>query len=144
MPTPLSDITHVIQLAIAPVFLLTAVATILSVLTGRLARAVDRRRVLVAELPGLEETVAGLARQELAFEHQRIRMVYIAIGLAVLCALLVCLLISIAFIDAFIALDLGKLVASLFVLALIALTGSLAVFMREIFLAVDSVRAPIR
>jgi len=144
MPTPLSDITHVIQLAIAPVFLLTAVATILNVLTGRLARAVDRRRVLVAELPGLDETVAALARQELSFEHQRIRMVYIAIGLAVLCALLVCLLLSIAFIDAFIAFDLGKLVAALFVLALIALTGCLAVFMREIFLAVDSVRAPIR
>jgi len=71
-------------------------------------------------------------------------MVYIAIGLAVLCALLVCLLISIAFVDAFLAWNLGKLVAAIFVLALIALTGSLGVFMREIFLAVASVRAPIR
>src|SRR5947208_1427236 len=144
MPTPLSDITHVIQLAIAPVFLLTAVGAILNVLTGRLGRAVDRRRVLTAELPNLDAALAALARQEVEFEHQRIRLVYVAIGLAVLSALIVCLMISIAFIDAFVALDLGKLVAALFVLALVALTGSLAVFMREIFLAVASVRAPIR
>ena len=144
MPAPLGDIGHVIQLAIAPVFLLTAVGAILNVLTGRLARAVDRRRVLTAELPHLDAAIAGLAQQELDFENRRIRLVYIAIGLSVLCALLVCLLIPIAFIDAFVALDLGKVVAALFVLALLALTGSLAVFMREIFLAVASVRAPIR
>ena len=142
--TPLDDISHVIQLAIAPVFLLTAVGTILNVLTGRLARAVDRRRVLTSEMPRLEAELGQLARHELAFENRRIRLVYVAIGLAVMAALLVCLLISIAFLDAFVAMNLGKLVAALFVLALVALTGSLAVFMREIFLAVDSIRAPIR
>src|SRR5205823_13521227 len=132
MPVVLDDISHVIQLAIAPVFLLTAVGTILGVLAGRLARAVDRRRVLTSELPNLvDAALAELARQELAFEHRRIRLVYVAIGLAVMSALLVCLLISIAFLDAFMAISLGKLVAALFVLALVALTGSLAVFMRE-------------
>ncbi|HZQ74593.1 MAG TPA: DUF2721 domain-containing protein [Burkholderiales bacterium] len=144
MPAPITDISHVIQLAIAPVFLLTGIGTILNVLTGRLARAVDRRRVLMSEMPNLDAPVAALAQQELAFEHRRIRLVYVAIGLSVLSALLVCLLISIAFIDAFIAMNLSKLVATLFVLALVALTGSIAIFMREIFLAVDSVRAPIR
>jgi hypothetical protein len=41
---PIDGITHAIQLAVAPVFLLSAVATLLGVLTGRLGRAVDRRR----------------------------------------------------------------------------------------------------
>jgi len=144
MPAPLTDISHVIQLAIAPVFLLTGVGTILNVLTGRLARAVDRRRVLVAALPGLDAALAELAWRELGDQERRIRLVYVAISLSVACALLVCLLISITFIDAFAAWNLGKLVAALFVLALIALTGSLAVFMREIFLAVSTVRTPIR
>ena len=40
---PLSDISHVIQLAIAPVFLLTAVGTLLNVLAGRLG---DRKSVV--------------------------------------------------------------------------------------------------
>jgi len=86
---PLGDIAHVIQLAIAPVFLLTAVATILNVLTGRLARSVDRRRSLAAALPRLEGDTAELARREVEFEVRRIGLIYRAITLAVLCALLV-------------------------------------------------------
>jgi len=42
----IAAIAHVIQLSIAPVFLISGVATFLSVLTNRLARIVDRARVL--------------------------------------------------------------------------------------------------
>ena len=42
----LSDITHTIQLAVAPVFLLSALGTTLSVLTTRLSRIIDRARLL--------------------------------------------------------------------------------------------------
>lgn len=97
---PLGDIEHVIQLAIAPVFLLTAVGTLLGVLANRLGRAVDRRRVLTTVLPQLGAELAVLARRELDFEHRRIRLVYVAISLAVMCALLICMLIALAFIDA--------------------------------------------
>ena len=58
------DITRTIQLAIAPVFLLTAIGTIINALTGRLARAVDRRRAIEEILPAL----AGNAYEE-KFEH---------------------------------------------------------------------------
>ena len=37
-----SDITRIIQLAVAPVFLLTAIGTILSALNNRLGRIVDK------------------------------------------------------------------------------------------------------
>ena len=140
---PLSDIAHVIQLAIAPVFLLTAVSTVLAVLTGRLGRAVDRRRSLMAAVSGLEGGTADLARQEIAFEVHRIGLIYVAILMAVMSALLVCSLISLAFIDAFVTWDLGKLIAILFVLAMVALIGSLSIFLREVFLSVDSPRAPV-
>jgi len=141
--TPLSDIAHVIQLAIAPVFLLTAIGTVLAVLTGRLARAVDRRRSLMAAVRNVEAGTADLVQQEIAYEVRRIRLIYFAISMAVMSALLVCGLISLAFIDAFMAWDLGKLIAVLFVLAMVALIGSLSIFLREIFVAVNSPRAPI-
>ena len=141
--TPLSDIAHVIQLAIAPVFLLTAIGTVLAVLTGRLGRAVDRRRSLTAAVARVQDAMAALAQQEIAFEVRRIRLIYIAISMAVMSALLVCGLISLAFIDAFVGWDLGKLIAALFILSLVALIGSLSVFLREIFLSVNSPRAPI-
>jgi hypothetical protein len=140
---PLGEIGHVIQLAIAPVFLLTAVATIINVLVGRLGRSVDRRRALAAALPRLEGEIASLARLEVDFEVQRISLIYRAITMAVMSALLVVLLITIAFIDAFIAWDLRNLVALCFVFAMFALVGSLAIFLREIFLSVNSPRAPV-
>jgi hypothetical protein len=142
-PAPLSDIGHVIQLAIAPVFLLTAIATILNVLAGRLGRAVDRRRVLAAALLKLDGEIASLARQELEYEMRRIKLIYVAITMAVFAALLVAALISLAFIDPFVQLEFTTLIAVLFVLAMLALVVSLAILLREIFYAVNSPRAPL-
>jgi len=144
MPTmQFGDVTHVIQLAIAPVFLLTAVGTLLNVLANRLGRAVDRRSVLNARLADLGGPTMQSAGDELAILERRFRLIYAAIFLAVLCALLICLLIALAFVDALVSLDLAKLVAVLFVLAMLALIGSLGAFMREIFLGVNTVRCPI-
>src|SRR5262245_24131933 len=139
----IADITHVIQLAVAPVFLLTAVATLLNVLINRLGRAVDRRRVLEESFGALGAGDADMARVELRFLERRIRLVYAAISLAVVCALFVCLLIASAFLGAFIAVNLSRAIAAMFVLAMIALIGSLVVFLREIFLAVLTARPSI-
>lgn len=139
----LNDIAHVIQLAIAPVFMLTAIGTVLNVLAGRLGRAVDRRRVLVAALPKLDTGVANLAQAEIDFEIHRTHLIYIAISMSVMSALLVCLLVALAFIDAFAAMDFSKTIAVLFILSMVALIASLTIFLREIFLSIDSPRAPV-
>jgi len=135
----LGDVSHVIQLAIAPVFLLTAVGTLLNVLINRLGRAVDRRRVLVAALPSQEAMVAAQVHRELDFVERRVQIIYMAILLAVATALLICLLIALAFLDALIAADLAQLVAIFFMIAMLALIGSLALFMREVYLGVNTV-----
>ncbi len=139
----IADIARVIELAIAPVFLLTGIGTLIVVLTNRLGRAVDRSRVLEDRLPSLQISETTTARSELHLLARRIRLVYLAISLAVLSALFVCLLIACAFAGAFVATDLTRLVAALFVLAMLALIGSLVVFLREIFLAVMSARLAI-
>ena len=144
MPLNFGDIAHVIQLAIAPVFLLTAIGTLINVLVNRLSRSVDRRRNLVAELPALEGQVAAAAEAELAFVRRRVPLVYTAIFLAVMAALLICLLIAIAFVDALIESDLSQAVAVLFVLAMLALIGSLGLFLREVYLGVNTVSCPVR
>ena len=77
--TDINQITHVITLAIAPVFLLTAVGTIIGVLANRLARIVDRIRVLEERLHeiGLDELLP--AREELENLRQRLRLIYLAL-----------------------------------------------------------------
>ena len=141
---PTGDVTHVIQLAIAPVFLLTAVGTMLGVLVSRLSRAVDRRRVLVSVLPGLNALLAGEVHRELDYVERRVRLIYTSIFLAVATALLICLLIALAFLDALIASDLAQTIAILFMLAMVALIGSLALFMREVYLGVNTVSSSIQ
>jgi len=134
------DIARVIQLAIAPVFLLTAIATIINVLISRLGRAVDRRRVLEEHLPDYTDDVREQAVRELGMLHRRIQLVIWATGLAVLAALMICLLIGTAFVGAFIATDLSRAVAILFTTAVGALTACLIVFLREISIAAISAR----
>ena len=141
MPASLNDIAHVIQLAVAPVFLLTGVGALLAVLSGRLGRAVDRSRVVEGWLPELAADALAAAQAELILISRRIRLIYTAIALAVLCALLICVLIAVAFIDAFLAINLARAIAALFVLAMLALIASLLAFLREIFLAVSSARS---
>ena len=140
----ISDITHVIQLAVAPVFLLTAVGTLLGVLTNRLSRVVDRSRVVEDQVTAFDGESLVLVRQELQVLARRIRLIYAAIALAVLGAIFVCLLIACAFLGAFVAMDLSRLIGALFVLSMLTLIVSLAVFLREIFYAVNSASRAIR
>ena len=137
------DITRTIQLAIAPVFLLTAIGTIINVLIGRLARAVDRRRILEEHLPHYTEDRSEFALRELDILNRRIVLVLWSTALAVLSALLVCLLIGTAFAGAYVALDLSRPVAILFIAAVVALTGCLLLFLREISIAAFSARQTV-
>jgi len=143
-PDNVIDVTRLIQLAVAPVFLLTAVGTIIGVLSIRLGRAVDRSRTLEERLRQLQPEGQKAVRAELGLLDRRVRLVYGSIVLAVLCALFVGLLIAVAFVDAFIDIDLSKFIGLLFIAAMLAFILSLLVFLREIFLAVTSVRDRMR
>jgi len=139
-----TDVARLIQLAVAPVFLLTAVGTIIGVLSTRLGRAVDRSRFLEDRLRQLQPEGQKAARDELSLLSRRTRLVYGAMVLAVICALFVGLLIAVAFVDAFINIDLSKFIGLLFIGAMLAFILSLLVFLREIFLAVTSARNQMR
>lgn len=140
MEPHVSDIVRIIQLVVAPVFLLTAVGTIIMALNVRLGRAVDRRRVLEVKLGSLANNEVEAARDELAQIARRIRYVYLSILFAVLSAIFVCLLIAGAFIGALLSAEMSRTIAGLFVAAMLALIASLLLFLREIFLAVASPR----
>ncbi|MBI3370233.1 MAG: DUF2721 domain-containing protein [Betaproteobacteria bacterium] len=143
-PSNINDITHVIQLAIAPVFLLTAVGSIIGVLANRLSRVVDRIRVLEERTQAGEADEPDRAQRELHVLDRRLRLIYLAIGCAVFSALFVGLLIVVAFFDAYVKADLSKFVGGLFVMAMIAFIIALVVFLREIFLAVTSTHRQAR
>ena len=137
METHIGDITHAIQLAVAPVFLLTAIGTLITALNNRLGRAVDRRRIIEEHVRHANEDDAAEQRRELARLARRSRLIYFSILAAVAAALLVCLVVAVAFVGALLAIDLSKAVAVMFILAMCALVVSLGLFLREVFLAVS-------
>ena len=136
METHVTDITHAIQLAVAPVFLLTAIATLIMALNNRLGRIVDRRRVIQDRLANPSGVDIAEENIELGLLSQRIRVVYQAIFSAVISALLICLVVVNAFLGALLATDLSRIVAVLFILAMLAMIVCLGFFLREIFVAV--------
>src|SRR5271165_6511877 len=87
------EIAHVIQLSVAPVFLLTGVGTLLNVLSGRLARIIDRARVLEQRLETPEPPHAAAIVNELRVLERRGKLIYNAIKLSTTSALLVCFVI---------------------------------------------------
>lgn len=136
----LQGITHTIQLAVAPVFLLTALGTTLSVLTTRLSRIVDRARRVEARLPGeAGESREGSVR-ELGMIAGRVRLIYWALTLGTTAALLVCLLIAVAFVGYLFDMGVGTAMALLFVAAMAAYVGALVCFLREVFIAIATIR----
>lgn len=134
-----SGIAHAIQLAVAPVFLLTGVSALLGVLTSRLARIVDRARRLESSADG-GDPKAERARNELRVIAQRGRVVSWAIALGTLTALLIAAVIAMMFIGAFFGFDASVPVALLFIAAMVAMIAALALFLREVFLATATLR----
>lgn len=145
MKEKLDAIAPVIQLSVAPVFLLTGIGAILGVMTSRLARIVDRARSLEAALRQPDAAGAGAdaaAHEELRTLSRRARLINRAITLGVLSALLICAVIVGLFVTAYYewAPNLTRLVAAIFAIALLALIGGLLSFLREVYLATATVR----
>jgi Protein of unknown function (DUF2721) len=135
------DVAHVIQQAVAPVFLLSGVAAMLNVLTSRLGRVIDRARQFEREYHDLP---AGYERHDmrdrLAALSRRSRLINLAITLCTVCALLICLVIVTLFLSALLKVSGARWIAGLFILAMLALIGGLLAFLQEIFIATASVR----
>lgn len=141
---PLADpdipaLSQTIQLAIAPVFLLTAIGAFLSVITTRLGRVVDRARLLEASVPD-DETERSLIIAELAGLDRRMLLANRAVALSVSSALTVCALITVLFVSAVSPLHPDQLIPALFILALVLLMAALLAFALEIRISIRTVR----
>lgn len=139
-PSQLADIAHVIQLAVAPVFLLSGIGGMLGVFVSRLGRIVDRSRVIDDRLASADHVTTATLRLELVSLSHRSRLIDRSIVLATAAGFFVCLVIFTLFVEYLGNLKLSALVASFFLLAMLALIGAFASLQREVLLA----SAPMR
>jgi hypothetical protein len=142
---PPVDIAHVIQVALTPIFLISAIGVILNVLTNRLARIVDRARAIEDRLrhpdpapdsEDLHEKLSVLAR--------RSRWINAAIMFITLSALFIALVVVMLFVDAFLHFELAAVIALTFVMSMVTLAGALLAFLIEVRIATATLRIGLK
>lgn len=133
------DLAHAIQLALAPVFLLTGIAGILNVMTGRLSRIIDRGRCLV-EHPIRPSSSLDELNHELATLEKRRHLASAAITASTFAALMTCTVIPVLFLEMLLGFELKFLISLLFVISTMSLVVGLGYFLREVHLATKTVR----
>ena len=135
------DLSHIIQLAVAPVFLLAGIAGFLNVMTGRLGRIVDRSRVLEERLDVCTDPIAAnRAETELRLLQRRMGLNNWSIGFCILAGLLICLLVTTLFVGGYWGVNIRAGIVLFFVLAMISLTLALVLFLKETHLAIRTLR----
>jgi len=127
-----SSISQVIQLAVAPVFLLAGISGAFLVMSNRLGRIVDRGRYLKESKKEADKEEIQSIREELNRLDTRANWTNWAITLATACALLICLVIVLLFLGAVLNFDATILIACLFVVAMLCLSTAFILFLREI------------
>lgn len=141
---PVLEIGEVVRLAVAPVFLLSGVGVILTLLVNRLARVIDRARAL----EGDENQVLPHGRADLEVRLNtltvRARLLGRAIALSTICALLVSMVVVTLFIGALLGIHVALVIAAEFIVAMLCLIGALLYFLREVFLATRTLRIGLR
>jgi len=143
-PDALNNITNAIQLALAPVFLLTGISGMLNVMSGRLSRIIDRGRSLTEKPEVFATYDPGEIHIELKMLERRRHITSIAITMFTIAALLVCLVIVALFLEVMFFIHLNWLIGALFILATFGLVIGLGYFLREVHLAANTVRIRIK
>lgn len=138
-----SDVAHAIQLALAPVFLLTGIAGLLNVMASRLARIIDRGRTLTEqELPAHLQNTDSLHKELNRLERRR-HYASLAITACTCSALLVCMVVAFIFLQVLLQAEFKWVISFLFTASTLSLIVGLGYFLREVHLATRTVRIQI-
>ena len=141
-PTSLSvsTVAEIVRLALAPVFLLSGIGAFLNVLASRQSRIVDRTRkvepLLLASRGEEHDRWVG----DLNTLDRRLRLISWATALAVLSAVLTCLVVGLLFAAKLSRSDVGDAIALLFIASMAAIGLGFAVFLLETTIAGRAVR----
>jgi hypothetical protein len=140
MPPDISHLAEAIQLALAPAFLLSGIGALLNVMTGRLARIVDRGRELGHRRAERASAVHPSVELETQTLEPRRHLTSVAITATTTAALLVCMVIAAIFVEVMLQTPLKWLISAFFAAAMFALMVGLTFLLREVHLAMQTVR----
>lgn len=136
----ISDMAKAIQLALGPVFLLTGIAGMLNVMSGRLSRIIDRGRALTEKQEVRATYSPEEIHKELLMLERRRHVTSNAITMFTVAALFVCMVIVVLFIEALFYMHLKWIIGVLFIFATFGMVVGLGYFLKEVRLSANTVR----
>ena len=134
------EIAQIIQLAVAPVFLLAGIGAFLNVCAGRLSRIIDRARSVEPLLLAARGGEHDRRLAEIRVLDRRMGLVGWAISLSVLAAVLICLVVVLLFAASLTQAHIGTAVALLFIVTMISIGAGFSLFLLETRLGSRAVR----
>jgi hypothetical protein len=135
-------IAQTIQLALAPVFVLVAIGNILNLLSSRLGRVVDRSRHLQEQHISTEGSDHSEVVAEIRMIDRRISLITRAIRLMVVSGLFIGTTVAVLFLEELVALNLQRIAATTFLIAVALLMWALVLFLRETQISAQQLRIP--
>ena len=132
----LTAIAHLIRLSLAPAFMISGIGSILAIMMTRLGRIVDRQRLLQERNGEIPDNVT-----ELLLLSRRAKAIAFAIGLCTVTVLLIATVVGLIFLGAFLEFKTAKVIAAMFITAMVAFFFSLLSLLREMFLGTIGLRA---
>ena len=139
-PTSYDGVVHIIQLSLSPIFLLSAVATLLGTFTTRLARISDKVNAILNE-PDVPDAKQREVSLRLAYLRRRTHVLDLAVILAAVSGAFTCGTVLALFFSIVRDKTAATLLFALFGSGILCTLGALAAFLAEVLLASRGVRA---
>lgn len=137
------SVAHIIQVALAPAFLLSALATLLNVFSTRLGRVADKVDALSATLPGADGEAGATLARRLAYLRRRSLLLDLAVVLASLGSVMTAAAVLTLFVGALRDASAASVLFACFGLALACTILAILAFLAEILLAGRGVRLEV-
>lgn len=136
------SVVEIIQLALTPVFLLVGIGTMLNVVTGRVARVIDRARWFENEITHHNMQLTEQNDKELDSLRRRLKMANWSINFLTAAAVIVCLDIILLMVSGIVSFALDKVLTVMFMSSIFFITGGLVAFLMEVSVATATLKIP--
>lgn len=142
-PGALTEIVHIIQVSLAPVFLLSGIATLLNVFSTRYARVADQVDALAKQVDTADDTTAAGLALRLTHLHRRSLALDVAVALAAIAGALTCVTVLALFVGEAGGPAVATMLYVTFGLAIASTLLAVMAFALEMLMASQRIRAEV-
>jgi hypothetical protein len=135
------SVVELIQIALTPVFLIMGIGTVMNVVTGRVARIIDRLRWYEDHTES-QAALTDRMRDEINSLDKRLKFANWSINFLTAAAVVVCIDIIVLVLSGLVSVNLDTTLLVLFVVSIGFITGGLIAFFLEVSVATATLKIP--